>query len=121
MVNLGTPGQASNATAVSPNGNIIVGEIGTPGQIGQAVEWTLSGSTWTESPICARSQYNQSVAYAVNDSGIAVGGAFDYPQGGFPNVNQIAWSTSPAATWSPSVSSVRLGVAGTPTASTTAA
>ena len=47
IVDLGTNGAESYATAVSPDGNTIVGDIGdTPGQQGVAVKWTRSGSTW---------------------------------------------------------------------------
>ena len=40
--------------------------------------------------LAPQSLYNQSVALAINSSGDAVGSCFDYPQGGFPNVSQIA-------------------------------
>ena len=109
MVDLGTPGVCSYATAISTDGSIIVGDTGASsvGQLGQACEWTKSGSTWTMTPLVAKSQYNQSVAFAVNNGGVAVGGAFDYPQGGFPNVNQIALEyTSPGSV-------VRIGQLGT--------
>ena len=60
------------------------------GQLGQACKWTRSGSTWTMTPLVQLSQYNQSVASGINSLGDIVGGCFDYPQGGFPNPDQIA-------------------------------
>ena len=54
-------------------------------------------------PLVQLSQYNQSWAYGVNSSGDAVGGAFDYPAGGFPNVYQLALE------YTPDGSVVRLG------------
>ena len=41
-------------------------------------------------PLVQLSQYLESVPCGVNSSYDAVGGAFDYPQGGFPNPEQIA-------------------------------
>jgi probable HAF family extracellular repeat protein len=87
MIDLGQSGSASSAYAISADGNTIVG---TTGPNPQACKWTRTGSTWTMTPLVQFSQYNQTWAYAVNSSGNAVGGCFDYPQGGFPNVFQIA-------------------------------
>ena len=92
MIDLGTSGVCSYATGISADGNTVIGDTGATsvGQLGQACEWTRSGSTWTMTPLVQLSQYNQSVANAINSSGNVVGGAFDYPEGGFPNVYQIA-------------------------------
>ena len=100
MIDLGSSGQASYASAISANGNTVVGDINPPanefGQQGQAVEWTRLGNSWTETLLCPRSLCNQLTAFAVNDSGVAVGSAYDYPEGSFPYPNTIAMAyTSP--------------------------
>ena len=41
-------------------------------------------------PLAELSQYNQTVPFSINSSGDVVGGCFDHPQCGFPNVFQIA-------------------------------
>ena len=87
IVDLGASGSASAAYAISADGNTIVG---TTGGNPQACKWTRSGSTWSMTPLVQLSQYNQTWAYAVNSSGNVVGGCFDYPAGGFPNIDQIA-------------------------------
>ena len=100
MVDLGASGNSSSATAISADGNTIVGTLGgNP----QPVKWTRSGSTWTMTVLAQLSQYNQAWAYGVNSSGDVVGGAFDYPQGGVPNPEQLALE------FLPNGSIVRLG------------
>ena len=49
-----------------------------------ACEWTKSGSTWTMTQLVRRSQYNETWAFAVNDSGVGGGRRFENPRGGFP-------------------------------------
>jgi probable HAF family extracellular repeat protein len=96
MIDLGASGVSSVAYGISPNGNTIVGT--TTGGFGTdtiACEWTRSGSTWTMSPLVQQSQYAQSYAYAVNNSGVVVGGAYDYPLGGSPNPSSIALEYQP--------------------------
>jgi probable HAF family extracellular repeat protein len=92
MVDLGLTNNCSYATGISADGNTIIGDIGASGvgQLGQAVKWTKTGSTWTMTPLVQKSQYNQTVPFGINSSTNVVGGCFDYPEGGFPNVFQIA-------------------------------
>jgi probable HAF family extracellular repeat protein len=86
MVDLGTSGAASYATGISANGNTVIGDIDdTPGQLGQAVEWTRSGSTWTMTASVSGSVLSQSAPYAINSSGVMVGAAFLPASGGPPS------------------------------------
>ena len=94
MVDLGTPGVPSYASGISADGKTIIGSVG----LVQSVKWTLSGSTWTMTPLVQPSQYYQSIPYSVNSSGVAVGGAFDYPEGGVPNPAQTALEFKPDGT-----------------------
>ena len=99
MVDLGTPGVPSYATGISADGKTIIGSVGLNyNGFLQSVKWTLSGSTWTMTPLVQPSQYYQSIPYSVNSSGVAVGGAFDYPEGGVPNPAQTALECKPDGT-----------------------
>jgi uncharacterized membrane protein len=91
IVNLGSAGVPSYATAISADGNTIIGDYGAAvGQQGQAVKWTKSGSTWTMTPLVPLSTYAQSSAYAINSSGDVTGSCFDYSSDGFPSTDQLA-------------------------------
>ncbi len=95
MVDLGTTGIPTYATAISPDGNTIVGDYnGAPnsnpdsdGQ-GQACEWTKSGSTWTMSFLVPQTIYDQTMAAAINSAGDIVGGCYDYAADKFPSTNR---------------------------------
>jgi probable HAF family extracellular repeat protein len=90
-VDLGTSGIDSYATAITADGNTIVGTTnGTPGQQGVACKWTKSGSTWTRTDLVPQSTYNQTGAYCVNSSGDIAGVLWNYPQGGFPSTTRYA-------------------------------
>ena len=96
IIDLGASGVPSYATAVSANGNTVIGETGlAPPGLGQACEWTRSGSTWTMTPLVPLSLYAQSTALGINSSGDIVGAAFDYPEGGVPNPETIAMEIKP--------------------------
>jgi hypothetical protein len=84
VVDLGASGTPSCATAISPNGNTIIGDIGPV--LGTAVEWTKSGSTWTMTPLGIQpdSPFSQAIPYGINNSGVLVGSAFLPSQNGMP-------------------------------------
>jgi probable HAF family extracellular repeat protein len=99
VVDLGTSGTPSFATAINPSGTVIVGDTGAVfGQQGGACEWTKSGSTWTMSIICPPTTYAASLANAINSSGAIVGSCYDYPSTGFPTTTRDAlyWPTGGA-------------------------
>ncbi len=91
IVDLGTTGIPTYATAISADGNTIVGDYdGAPnsnpdsdGQ-GQACEWTRSGTTWTMSLLVPQTIYDQTMAAGINSAGDIVGGCYNYPSTGFP-------------------------------------
>jgi hypothetical protein len=86
MVDLGVDGVPTWATAISADGNTIVGDYNAAvGQQGIACKWTKSGSTWTRTNLVPQGLYNQSVAQAINSSGDIVGSLYNYPSDGFPN------------------------------------
>jgi probable HAF family extracellular repeat protein len=91
MVDLGTTGVSSYASAVSPNGQYIVGGTGTSGSLGQALEWQLEGSTWTQIGELSLSLSNQSGAMSVNNSGEVMGVAFPPYTGGPPSTSTYAF------------------------------
>ena len=81
----------ASATAISANGNTIVGYTTlSGGGFLQACTWTKSGSNWTMATICPQSLYDQSSAWAINSSGDIVGSCFNYPSTGFPSTDQEA-------------------------------
>ena len=92
IVDLGASGIASYAAGINSNGTVIVGSTGQGGPAGQgqACEWTKSGSTWTMTAIVPYTQFAQSTALCINNSGNAAGSCYNYPGGGFPSTSQDA-------------------------------
>ena len=76
IVDLGSTGVYSYATAISADGNTIVGVSGTNYEgANTAVEWTNSGTSWTMSVLIPPANYagGATAATAMNSSGTIVG------------------------------------------------